>query len=98
MKVTDLTVEAASVASWKDVIDEDQSRPVSLVMENLPELYEAHKKKVKAIFETDFHPHRSIAVATDAKFTMADLTEDGRRIHANLIEYLKNWYRKNEGG
>ncbi len=94
MKINPAALEAAIIDSWRHMKRDDPIWDFNLTSTRFPEVIDAHRKLVTAMFETGCDPLRAITRATDGKISYADMFESGQKWNKALAEYLKQWAGK----
>ena len=89
--ISDTDLEVAARDSWDAWYQKDPLKDWGLTCQNLPEIAEAHKGLVRAMFTTNFNPEKAIGVSSEGKYQFTDLFERGREFHVFLGKFLKEW-------
>lgn len=98
MNTNEPMVEAASAASWKELVEpKSPARTWEVICAKEAEIAEAHRVSVRAHFECDFDLDRALLKISGGKTHRADWLERSVKFQEGLMAFLRTWARNNAG-
>lgn len=91
MRVSEDTILTASRLSWEHMFKGNPLRNWELTTERDPEIIEAHEKRTRSLFESDFDMPKSVRIASNGRHGIEEMSDDGRDFLKRMTDFIQGW-------